>query len=395
MKKQSLAIQIALFVGAIAFGMLLSHLLFQSSGSLVGERGNLSSGERAAKADRPIAAGGDSAGTRTTSEKPEVLASADPATRARSLESILAERKPRERLRDLQAFINTLTPAGYADALKRIRQLTSSNERELASRLLVARWVQDDPDGALQFAAGNRGFEYVAEDVFQHFAASDFDAAMNRAQAITGGDLRHRAVRGVLMFKADTDPQAALALAAKLGDFRGGEPLASTIYRQWAASDPQAAALHAAQNQTGEGGWGSPVGPVVDTWARQDPLAAANWSLAQKDPEAQTRSVSQVMRQWARDDPNAVANWIHGLEYGVSRDAAVAGLAQALASRDPQTALDWTGTIADQAMRNRTLQRLSGVIMWRDPQNGAAMLQAAGLPAEQIRDYRRRRDASP
>jgi hypothetical protein len=98
------------------------------------------------------------------------------------------------------------------------------------------------------------------------------------------------------------------------------------------------------------------------------------------------------MRQWTREDPTAAANWIHSLDPGASRDSAVAGLAQSLAYRDPQTALSWIGTINDEATRTRTLQRVSNVVMWRDPQNGPAMLQAAGLPPDQIRNTRRWRE---
>ncbi len=383
-------VQIALLAGTLLLGVLLDRLVFAHGTAMLPGTPRTAVKESAAEiaaATASVEKSRDTVGTRT--EAP--TAAVDRAS-APSLDSILAQHDPRQRLQDLQAFINTLSPAGYADALKRIRQIVNTNERELASRLLVARWVQNDPDGALQFAAGNRGFEYVAEDVFQQFAASDFNTAMSRAQAIPGGDLRYRALRGVLGFKADSDPRAALALAATLGDFRGSESLASVIYRQWAATDPQTAALHAAEQADTSGErWRSPVAPVVETWARQDPLAAANWSLSLKEPEAQSRSVAQVMRQWARDDPNAVANWIYGLETGTSRDAAVAGLAQSLVVRDPQTALNWIGTITDESARNRTLRRVSGAVMWRDPENGAAMLQAAGLPADQIRESRGRR----
>jgi hypothetical protein len=98
---------------------------------------------------------------------------------------------------------------------------------------------------------------------------------------------------------ADTDPAGALRLAQTLGDYPGNEPLSSVLYRQWAANDPQAAALEASQDNAG-GGWRSPVSQVVRTWAGQDPTAAANWALSLADPEAQSRSISQVMRQWTR-----------------------------------------------------------------------------------------------
>jgi hypothetical protein len=100
--------------------------------------------------------------------------------------------------------------------------------------------------------------------------------------------------------------------------------------------------------------------------------------------------MNEVMRQWTREDASAAANWIHALEPGTSRDSAVAGLAQALVGREPQTAISWINTINDEALRTRTLQRISSIVIARDPQNGPALLQAAGLSPEQIRDPRRR-----
>ena len=390
MSKAGTAAQIAIVIGAIAFGMLLGRLIFgpgnEASNS---ERVAASNNAAAAGANLPAESSSRAASPGDRVSRPDAGASAASPNTAGSLDAILAQDDPRQRLRDLQAFIDSVPAAGFADALRRIRQITSSNERLLASRLLVAQWVQTDPDGALQFAAGNAGFEYLAEDVFQSFAAKNFDAAIQRAEAMPGTELRYRALRGIVTFKADTDPQGAIKLAYSLGEFRGNEPLASVVYRQWAATDPKSAALAASQQGQGDG-WRSPLVPVVQTWAEQDPVAAANWSITLDNTQAQANSLAQVMRQWTREDPNAAANWIHSLDPGTSRDAAVAGLAQSLVTRDPQTALSWIGTITDDAARNRTLQRISGVVMWRDPQNGAALLQAAGLPPEQIRYNRRR-----
>jgi hypothetical protein len=190
------------------------------------------------------------------------------------------------------------------------------------------------------------------------------------------------ALRGVLSFMADTNPAGALQLSRTLGDFPSNEPLSSVIYRQWAANDPQAAALAAAQENVD--GWRSPVGQVVRTWAGQDPAAAANWALSLSDPTAQSRSISQIMREWSRADPTAAANWINALPPGGSHDAAVAALSYSIAATDPQYAVSWAQNIADETARNNALQRLSREVMWRNPVNGAAILQAAGVPPNLI-----------
>ncbi|MGI9088141.1 MAG: hypothetical protein ACR2HH_10455 [Chthoniobacterales bacterium] len=377
--------QIALLVGALVAGILLDRLVLASDNSLFHEPA-----PRAAAAPAATFAATVPTTNAAAVAEPKRSTAASQSASRKSLDAILALTDPRQRTRDLQTYISALTPTEFAEALKRFGQITSSNERELASRLLVAQWVQTDPDGALQFAAANHRYEYLAEDVFQQFAAGDFDSALKRALAIPGSDLRYQALRGVLSFKADSDPRGALQLAQTFGDFRGNEPLASAIYRQWAATNPQAAALQAANDPQGDG-WRSPVNSVVQTWAQQDPRAAADWSMTLADAQAQERSISQVMRQWARQDPKAASDWIYRLDAGPSHDAAIAGFAQSLISTDAQTALSWIGTITDDATRTRALQRVSGEIMWRDPQNGAALLQAAGLPADQIRNGRRGR----
>lgn len=384
MKSPTIIVQIAVFSGAIVLGVLLDRLALGAGSSSVKEHRQVAASEK--RTAQPGNAASGASSPSATPSAGEVRLDTSPAST--SLDSILGQRDQRQRLRETQTFINALASGHYPDALKRIRQITGSNERELASRLLVTQWALNDPDGALQFAASNRGFEYVAEDVFQVFAANDFASAIERAKGMPGNELRYRALRGALGFKADTDPRGALELAQTLGEFRGSEPLTSVVYRQWAATDPQAAALHATAVAEPDEGWRSPVNSVVQTWAGQDPAAAANWALSVADAQAQARSISQVMRRWANADASAAANWIHSLESGAARDAAVAGLAQALVSRDPQTAISWVGTMSDDSTRQSALRRISGSVMWRDPQNGAALLQAAGLPADQIRGNR-------
>jgi hypothetical protein len=296
----------------------------------------------------------------------------------------LAERDPGQRTSDLEAFINGLGPSDFAEALKRLRKIAGSSERELATRLLVVRWVQTDPESALQFASSNRGYEYIADDVFQAEAATDVQSALNRAKSITDPDLRYNALRGVLSFIADTDPAAALGTAQSLGDFPGNEPLSSLIYRQWATNDPQSAAQQASQVAGDGNPWRSPISQVARAWAAQDPTAAANWAISLSDPSTESRTISQVMRQWTHEDVNAAANWVNSLPPGGSYDSAAAALALAMAANDPKNAVAWADNIADATARNNALQRVSRQVMWRDPTNGAAILQAAGVPPNLI-----------
>jgi hypothetical protein len=262
--------------------------------------------------------------------------------------------------------------------------MPEGSARELAAQLLVARWVDTDPEGALQFASQNREFDYVAADVFQQLAASDSSGALARAQGIADQNVRYQALKGVLGQMADQDPAGAIKLAATLGQFANNEPLSQAIYRQWSAADPQAAAAAAAQDSSGGGGWRSPVNQVLRNWATQDPQAAIAWSTALPDPATQARDVGQIIRQWSRDDFNAAANFVNDVPAGPVHDAAAAALAFSLAPNDPSAALGWARSISDAAQRDSAMQRLSREIMYRNPSNGAAILQAAGIPQNMI-----------
>jgi hypothetical protein len=278
--------------------------------------------------------------------------------------------------------------------LKRIRKLPGSSDRDLASRFLISRWVQSDPNGALQFAASNSGYEDIADNVFQQEAANGVQGAIDRAMALPNADLRYQALRGIVSYLADTDPASAFALAQKAGDFPGNEPLTNLAYREWANVDPAAAAAQAAKDSSGSA-WRSPLNQVVRTWATQDPSAAANWAVSVSDPQASSRAVSQAVRQWARADLSSATSWVNGLPDGQAHDSASASMAYAIAPTDPQSAVNWANGIADETARNAALQRLSREVMFRDPTNGAAVLQAAGVPANLIPPPRQGRPPFP
>ncbi len=306
-----------------------------------------------------------------------------PADR-KSLEEIMKDPSSGARTRALEEYVKNLSPANIGAALKQLRGLPQGTARDLASGLLVARWLETDPEGALKFAAENHDFDYITADVFQQLASADSQAALTRAQSIADPNARYQALRGVLSYMADQDPLGALRLAGTLGSFPNSEPLSQMIYKQWSAVDPQAAASQAARATSNEGGWRSPVGQVLRNWAGQDPLGAIAWSTAQADPSAQARDIGQVVRQWSRDDQTAAATWVNTLSPGSTRDAAVASLAFSLGGSDPSAALGWAESISDVTQRDNAVQRLSREIMYRNPANGAAILQAAGVPQNLI-----------
>jgi hypothetical protein len=311
-------------------------------------------------------------------------AAAAPATR-KTLDQIMKGRVSSNRTKELEDFASNIAPSDIGSALKELHKMPEGSARALAEKLLVARWAETDPEGAIKFATENHDFDYITSDVFQQLAADDMQGALARAQAMTDPNARYQALRGVLSYMADQDPLGALRLANTLGNFPNNEPLSQVIYRQWSAVDPQAAAAQAAlEGNAGGGNWRSPVSQVLRNWAGQDPLAALAWTNSVTDQATQARDVAQIVREWSRDDLNAAANWVAALAPGSTRDAAAASLAFSLGGTDPAAAIGWAQSISDTGQRDSTMQRLTREIMFRNPANGAAILQAAGIPQNMI-----------
>ncbi len=303
-----------------------------------------------------------------------------------ALAGLLRERGGSAHLRALTDFVDHLAPGDFAAALFATRQWPRSAERDLAARLLVARWAELDSDGVLAFAAKHREFEQITGDVFQQMATANLSGALTRAQALTDPSLRYQALRGALGVMAETDPAGALQAAANAGNLGNGEPLSQMIYRQWSTTDPAAAAAAATQDPNAGSGGRSPLSEVLRNWAEQDPQGALNYALTLADPGMQTRSIGEIVRHWSEQDPTAAASSINAISAGAARDAAAAALASSVAASDLPAAVGWAQSIGDDAARTSALQRVSRRVLWRDPTNGAATLQGAGVPAEIIQN---------
>jgi hypothetical protein len=294
---------------------------------------------------------------------------------------IIKDRKNRQRVSALTDYVNHLSAADFSSASLFTRDLPHGADRDLATGLLVARWAELDPEGALAFAASHKGFEQITEQVFQDLAANDLHGALTRAQAMSDPGSRYQALRGALSVMAESEPAGAVQLAESSGNFARSEPLSQMIYRQWSATDPQAAAT-AAEQDASTSGWRSPLAQVIRTWSSQDPQSALSYALTIGDPAAQARSVSDIVRRWSEQDANAAATWINTVPAGAARDAAVAALASAVSSTDIPAAVGWAQSISDNTARTSALQRVSRRVLWRDPDNGLATLQGAGVPME-------------
>lgn len=375
MKRNENAVKLAIAVSALLAGIAFGHWATAPAAALVARATSL-----------PNESNAEAATSVASSSPTATVAEATKSRRgANSLLRILQDRRSGHGTRELTDYVNQLPAAEFATALLATRKLPRGSDRDLATQLLVARWAETDPDGALAFAASHKQFDEITGEVFQQLASGDLQSALTRAQALADPTMRYQALRGTLSVMAEQDPSGALQLAGTFDDLPHTEPLTQSIYREWSSTDPLAAATKAAQDSSSTS-WRSPLGQVLRTWASEDPEGALNYALTMNDPSAQAHSVTDIVRRWSDQDPGAAANWINTMPAGPARDAAAAALASSVASSDPTAAVGWAQSIGDEGMRTSALQRVSRRVLWRDPTNGAATLQSAGVPAAILQD---------
>jgi hypothetical protein len=102
---------------------------------------------------------------------------------------------------------------------------------------------------------------------------------------------------------------------------------------------------------------GLPVNAMTDqarmgfaqTWAKQDPQAAANWT-ATLPPDAAVQAARGVADAWAGYDDTAASAWVAGLPQGQLRDGAALGLAASVAAAEPEAAWKWAASVSNSEL---------------------------------------------
>lgn len=332
------------------------------------------------------------------------LAEPDPLVRAKQVAAVLASADPAslERVR-----------AAYGDAL------LDAGDVELV--LLAEWWAGFDPEGALDWATGQRisWHPSVITAVFRAWARRDPQgAAQGRAELrdekLTvasqigivrgwqesgrpgledylatlppGGDGTARAIeafaRGAL---AAGEPEIAMDWAAGLpdGEARGIDASKGNAVSRVAEAllewDPDRVAAWVA------GVRGDSYSTLLlvrfgTLWAQTDGAAALAW-LGSLPPNRDHRgAVQEAFRSWFFHDPDAARAWIRSSEIAPWMDPAISQYAILDAREHPDAALEWSKRIADSELRERTQAKIGSVWLSTRPDDGEALIASAGFP---------------
>ena len=306
------------------------------------------------------------------------------------------------------ALLARISAEEMREALTAAGSVADEPARLLVQKHLLARWTETDPAAALAHAqelsgtaggmaleavltawgAGNPeavlgwqakasgagaapGRESVVASLFRTLASRDLARALALLERAPDGSSRANAVRG-LMEGAFTGEarERVLGAAAALTDDELRVQLRRAAVESWARQEPEAAA---AWVERVEPAWERPRlrDSLGFAWLQRDPAAAADW-WTRLEPGPDT--MVKIINVWAQEDPNAAGSWLRQQPTGPAGDAARMTFSRQVADLDPESALTWAATVTDPAMRDGTLRHIWSRWHGRDPGAAEAFL---------------------
>jgi hypothetical protein len=154
--------------------------------------------------------------------------------------------------------------------------------------------------------------------------------------------------------------------------------------RQWAETDPRAAAASVNRLPSGETRREA-INAVAIIWANHDPAAASEWARQLADQEDCETGLASVAYEAARNDPVAALTLALELSAGAARDDLVTHAVAQWAASEAAAAADWAGKISDSALREQTMSIVATVWSESDPV-AAAEYAVAMLPSGRVLD---------
>ncbi len=381
--------------------------------------------ERAQQAsDRTSSYGRDGGSSRrdTASRTPRKGGERSAATmdqRLMKMEEIVRGENALDRSRAMLAWIDSLAPSEFEDAVAKFRSLGLTEERMGEYAMLLTAWAEVDPMAALAYTTENTTSGMATNTVLTAWASRDPESAIAWAEANHEGEEANPYMVGIIRSLASTNPTRATELLQGL-PFSGerGAALSAMIphllkqgpdaAKSWIAglSDPRLRDGATAR--------------FAEQMAKNDPAGTASWLLANLG-EASTRSVDEVFVEFAKQDKGAAMSAFAKLPEGDARTRALRGLVTVEAQTDPEAAAKMMNTypadvddrmvyhfiwnsfdkapsvaanqialIEDEGNRNRMYQRALG--SWLEDDQAAAQkwINSANLPESVVNSLTKR-----
>jgi hypothetical protein len=302
----------------------------------------------------------------------ELLSTLDAATRAKHL----------------PGTVQALAGKDPAAALKWIRDEPPGYAKNRAVEQAIGSLANQVPDETLALA---REFPELAGNVlgsaFGNLARNDLPGALEKLKEWEGTDHYNDALQNVASAYTSQDPDSALKWAMELPDDQKSNILRSVI-GNIANDDPLQAASHldkfsSPENQSS---YDSAVGSIASSWARRDPVAAAEWLQSMPESNGRTSGLQQVANRWAQADPVSASEWIATLPQGETRDSAATALINHIQNDDPEMAIAWSENLTNPDQRQQSLYQVYSEWLNRDRTAALESLANSGIPDDMKRN---------
>lgn len=297
----------------------------------------------------------------------------------KDLASILKETNSYHRTEELLAYIESLSPEQIPDAVDQLNKKAGHREY-LALSLLVSRWVEVDPQGALASLAKTQDRQMrgaLIGSIYKALAAQDPAGAMGQCQLLTKDWERNIAIRSVIMQVSQKDPAQALAMSqqVKSAPFFNDSYF---IFLQWGQKDANQATQAALQLSGRQKD--SAISAIANTLSQNDPMSALEWLKQLPEGQIQNSARQSVVGRLANVDPQAAVNYVKGLPQNTERNNLIQNVASQMVETDPQAALALVEEIPPSPASHNVMENL--LFRWAQTDPKSASDYVSAMPAD-------------
>ncbi|MEZ5325054.1 MAG: hypothetical protein R3F19_08315 [Verrucomicrobiales bacterium] len=312
------------------------------------------------------------------------FAKRDPAAALEMLSTMDAS----TRAKHLPDTIQALASRDPAAALTWIREEPPGYAKNRAVEKAIGSLANKAPEETLQLA---REFPELAGNVlgsaFYNLSRNDLPGALEKLKEWDGTDHYRDALQNVASAYSNQDPDGALKWAMALPEEQKSNIVRSVI-GNIANDDPLQAASHLDKlaNPENQSNHDNAVSSIASSWARRDPVAAAEWVQSMPDSNGRNNGLQTVADRWARVDPVGASEWIAALPAGESRDFAASALINNIQNDDPEMAIAWSENLTNPDQRQQSLYQVYSEWLNRDRTTALESLASSALSDDMKRN---------
>ncbi len=247
------------------------------------------------------------------------------------------------------------------------------------------------PEEADRILAAYSGDELVIlrSRMLEQMTRTDPARALEHFQSLPPDQQQASTFNNILSYLAARDPEAALELALGSGSDELQAQGAAQAFHYLTAKDPKAASARLGTLAPGSGTHQSALIATANSWASQDPDAAAEWATG-LDPEFRNLAYGTIIPTIGQSDPPKAAGLLEELMRSKAADAqgglanTASNLVDRWASTDPEEAAAWTSALQEGTVKHAAAFQLASAWHGRDPDGAAEWIN--GLPDGSSRD---------